>query len=500
MRSQTPHRGRWFDRLMEGGVFASGLLTVSVIVAIGYYLAHESQYAFKRTFTYGFRFALQPTEGEFEKDIAMDPNASILTAHTEGADGLDEKEEGIEMPSLEFLAGVSSLGTGTALAGDPGIVDAGKNEGLFRDDWRGPKRADEGDKFLLYGFATPEYKLPKMVLAWAPDEGADPRQTPYSMRLKLVRGPEGQPLPKVDIDLRERRSGSVELPTYVAKTDEDRTKGYVFELDVTPTSGVTAATLKEFVGSEWGPTLAHPRYGFLPLLASTLLITGIALLIASPIAIGAALYVSEIAPARLREWLKPVIELLASVPTVVLGYFGLMILAPGLVSVLPEAAGMQSGRALLTAALMMAVLLIPTIMTVAEDALRNVPQTLRDGGVALGLTNEETLKRVLMPAAKAGVWAAILLGFARAIGETMIVWILSGGTPNMPGFASLGDALRNLTEPTRGMADTIAIEMGNVAFEEQHYGHLFLLGLALFALTLLINLASSRLRRQSWQH
>ncbi len=479
---------------------AAGVLTLAVIVAMGYYLIHESQYAFKRKFTYGFRFALQPTEGEFEREIPLDPNASVLTVHTEGAEGMDEKEEGIEMPTLEALAGTAALGTGTALTGDLEKVDAGRAEGLFRDDWRSPKSAEEGDRFLLFGFATPEYKFDKMVLAWVPDEGADPNEAPYDLRLRLRRGPDGADVPAIDVDLRKTPSGRIELPVFVAKSDAERTRGYVFEVVATPTRSNAGATAAGFFGSEWGPTLAHPRYGFFPLLASTLLITLLALLIAAPIAVGAAIYVSEIAPRRLREWLKPIIELLASVPTVVLGYFGLMLLAPGLMKIVPEAAGMQSGRAMITAAIMMAILLIPIIMTIAEDTLRSVPLTLRDGGIALGLTQEETIKRVLMPAAKAGLSAAILLGFSRAVGETMIVWILSGGTPNLPNFNSLGQAVKNFFEPTRGMADTIAIEMGNVAFEEQHYGHLFLLGLSLFVLTLAINLLGFRLRRQAWPH
>ena len=493
MKVREPkQRGKWIDRLMESMVYIAGGITLTVILAIAYYLAHESQYAFKRTFTYGYRVALQPTKGTFEKDVAQDPNATILTAHTEGADGPDEKEEGMSMPDLETLKGSSMVATGTALTGD--LVTAQKSETLYRDDWRGAKTAEKGDKFLIFGFATPEYSEPKMVLAWTPDQGADSKLTPYEFHLKVVQAPEGQPLPNINIDLKNDRSGKVELPTYIAKTDADRTKGYIFEVSVVPSSSQTTATAAGFNRTEWGPTLAHPRYGFVALLASTLLMTAIALLFAAPIGVGAALYVSEVAPRRIREFLKPIIELLASVPTVVLGYFGLMILAPSLVKIVPEAAGMQSGRAMITAAVMMAVMLIPTIMTLAEDTLRSLPGTFRDGGEALGLTKQETIKRILMPAAKAGLSATMLFAFARAVGETMIVWILSGGTPKLP------SAVRDIFGPTRGMADTIAVEMGNVAFEEQHYGHLFLLGMALFAITLVINLIAFRLRRNAWQH
>lgn len=476
---------------MESLVYIAGGITLTVIIAVAYYLAHESRYAFDRTFTYGFRVALQPTTGTFEKDLSLDPNASILTAHTEGADGPDEKEEGITMPSLETLKGSATVATGTALSGE--FSAAQNSQELYRDDWRGAKTAKAGDKFLVYAFATPEFVGDKMALAWGPDQEADPRLAPYDFHLKLVKGPDGKPLPKIDIDLKSSRSGKVEIPVYIAQTDADRTKGYVFELSAVPSASQAASTVAGLAKSEWGPTMAHPRYGFIPLLLSTLMMTVIALLVAAPIGICAALYVSEVAPRKIREFLKPIIELLASVPTVVLGYFGLMMLAPSLVKIVPEAAGMQSGRAMITAALMMSVMLIPTIMTLAEDALRSLPGTFRDGGEALGLTKQETIKRILVPAAKAGLISTLMFAFARAVGETMIVWILSGGSPKMP------SALRDVFGPTRGMADTIAVEMGNVAFEEQHYGHLFLLGMVLFAITLVINLVAFKLKRNSWQ-
>ncbi|MEI8282791.1 MAG: hypothetical protein WCG75_10335, partial [Armatimonadota bacterium] len=361
MKAREPkQRGKYLDRLMESLVYIAGGVTLTVILAIAYYLAHESRYAFNRTFTYGYRVALQPT-GSAQQSIDQDPNATIITAHTEGVDGPDEKEEGITMPDLSTLKGTSMVATGTALTGD--LKTAEQAQTFYRDDWRGPKTADKSEKFLVFGFATPEYTQPKMTFAWAPDQSSDSRLSPYNIRLKVVKAPEGQPLPKIDIDLKQNQSGNFELPTYVAKTDADRTKGYVFEVSVEPATSQTAATLAGFTKAEWGPTMIHARFGFIPLLLSTLLMTAIALMVAAPIGISAALYVSEVAPKRIREFLKPVIELLASVPTVVLGYFGLMLLAPSLVKIVPEAAGMQSGRALITAALMMSVMLIPTIMT-----------------------------------------------------------------------------------------------------------------------------------------
>lgn len=491
-------RRNWGEKTLEGFVYASGGTLLVIIVAIFYYLTHESKYAFDQKYTYGFRFALQPTVGEYEKDIAMDPNASVLTAHSEGAEGLDEKEESITMPTVESLAGIAKFGTGTALTGD---LKAIKPEEVYRDDWRSPAKAESSQKFLLFGFATPEYHESKMYLAWEPDEGCDPSLTPHKLTLTLEKGPAGVTVPPIQIDLKSQPKGRIEIPTYVAKSDADRTTGYVFAVTAIPQSSGAVSTLRNFFRTEWGPTLAHPRYGFVPLLIGTLTITLLALIIAVPISIAAAVYVSELAPRRLREWLKPVIEMLASIPTVVLGYFGLMLVAPALQKYIAPAFGLDSSRAVLPTAIIMAILLVPTIMTIAEDALRIVPSGLREGAEALGLTAREKLKKVVIPAAKSGIVASILLGFARAIGETMIVWILSGGTPRMPAFGNLKETAGNLMQPTRGIPDTIGIEMGNVTFEEPHYGHLFLLGLTLFVLTLIINLIGFRYgRKQAWRH
>lgn len=498
MKSPKPvNRKRFGDRIMEAFVYASGGVVLAIILAVGYYLTHESKYAFDRKFDYGYRLALQPIDGTFEKDLSLDVNATLVTANREGAEGVDEKEETIPMPSLEQLAGSAMFGTGAPLTDDLAKVDP---TSIYRDDWRSMKRADEKAKFLVYGFATPEYKAGKMAIAWQPDASFDPNLAPFDLRLRLVQAPAGVQAPKIDIDLKSQPSGRMALPAYVARTDNDRTKGYVFALEANPTMSNVAAVLSGAAKTDWDPTNAYPKFGFMPLLIGTFLITFLAVLIATPIAAATAIYLSEIASPRVREWLKPIIELLASVPTVVLGYFGLMLLAPFLQQTLAKALGLESGRALLTTAIMMAVLLIPTITSVAEDALQAVPQSIRDGGEALGLTVRERLKRIILPAAKGGLIAAILLGMARAIGETMIVWILSGGTPMMPSFHGVQDTAANLMKPVRGIPDTVAIEMGNVDFEGIHYGHLFLLGLTLFIVTLAINLAGNRFaRRSAWR-
>lgn len=490
-------RGRIVDRIMEVLIYASGGVVLAMILAVAYYLTHESAYAFDRKFDYGYRVALQPTSGEYENDLSLDVNASLLTANREGVDGIDEKEETIPMPTIDQLAGSAMFGTGAPLVGNLSSVDPLL---VFRDDWRGMKSAKGRNKFLVFGFATPEYKGEKMALAWAPDASFDPNLAPYDLKLKLEKAPEGVTIAPFTIDLKAKPSGRIELPTFVARTDEERTKGYVFALEATPKTNNFAAVIGSVMRSEWDPTNAYAKFGFMPLLVGSLMITLLAVLIATPFSIATAIYLSEVAPSRVREWLKPTIEVLSSVPTVVLGYFGLMLLAPALQETLAKALGLESGRALLTTSIIMAILLIPTITSVAEDALQAVPQSMRDGGEALGLTIKERLKRIILPAAKGGVVAAVLLGFARAIGETMIVWILGGGTASLPSFNGLKDTASNLMKPVRGVPDTIAVEMGNVDFEGVHYGHLFLLGLTLFTITLAVNLIGYRYaRRLAWR-
>lgn len=481
------------DRFVQSLVVVSGFMVLLVVIAIVYFLGGESRYAFQQGFGYGYRFALGPQQPPADYAIEFDPNSSLLASNAEGDDGLDEKEEPFRMPDLESLRGFAAYGTGTGLVSTLDQVDP---EGLYRDDWRSLKPADHRDRMLLFAFATPEAGGSKMVLRWEPDASFKPSISPYRLRLRLVRAPAGVAAQSIDIDLAKHPQGSVEVPTWIAKSDDQRTLGYVFALDAEPTTNNIVATIRNFFRTDWAPTLIYPRFGFMPLLLGTLAIVGLAVAIATPISLALAVFLSEIAPVRLREWLKPVVELLASVPTVVLGYFGVMLVAPSLQSTFARWVQVDSGRMIATAAVVMAVLLIPTIATVAEDGLRNVPNTLRDGAGAMGLTAREGLKQVVFPAAKPGIIAAVLLGLARGIGETMIVWMLSGGTARMP----VGNPLEMLSSPGSGIPDRIGTEMGNVAFEGAHYGHLFLLGATLYLITLAINLYGFRLsRRSSWQ-
>ncbi len=495
MRERKPRQKDW---LCERLVHVCGLFVVLSAGVILYFLAAESRYAFDRTFPYGFRFAIEDPELSAGEESILDPNATFLGAHPDGADGIDEKEEGILLPTLEELKGVSPGATGSLrTSGKP----RAESLDVYRDDWRAPKKADRVDRYEFLGFATKELQGATMRLRWEPDGGFDPDLAPYAFKLALLSGPNGFNVEPIEFDLRERPSGFVDVPVYVAETDAERTGGYRFELRAEPIEKSTVlATLGQVFRTEWAPANRYPAYGFMPLLLSTLLITAIALLLATPIAIWTSVFLSEQAPPRLREWLKPVLELLASVPTVVLAYFGLMLIAPALVETFGQALRMESGRCLLTSALVMSVLILPTMVSVMEDQLRAVPSAIRDSAHALGLSTTETIRRVLLPAARPGIVAGILLGIARAVAETMIVWILSGGTALMPRLGSPKELAESLVQTTRGIPDTIGIEMANVEFELPHYGHLFLLGLVLFGFTTALNLAGHAVaRRRAWQ-
>jgi phosphate transport system permease protein len=487
-------RIRLFDNLVQAATWLAGALLLLTIVAVFYYLFAESQYAFQRKFPFGFRVALQPPDSEYREEISMDPTASLLATHREGTDELDDAEDATRLPAHDELMQMQSLVTATAQTDDPAQL---RTDALFRDCMRAPKRAEQGERLLLLAFALPNYTGDRMVLAWEPDVSFDPAYCPYELRLRLLRAPKGVSVDPIEIDLRRQPKGRLELPVWKARSQDEWLQGYLFELEARPTTTTTWATLQQFLKVDWAPTILYARFGMLPLLLATLLITLLAVGLATPLGLAAAVYLSEQASPRIREWFKPILEVLAAIPTVVLGYFGVMLIAPALQQVFGEALQLSSGRGLLATALMMTVFILPTIISLSEDALRAVPNSLREGAEALGLTLAERVRLVLLPAAKSGLIAAGLLAIARVMGETMIVWILSGGTPTMPDFGSPTAALGTLVKPTRGIPDTIAIEMGNVEFESPHYGHLFLLGLTLFVLTLGINLLGFAYRKRA---
>jgi phosphate transport system permease protein len=225
----------------------------------------------------------------------------------------------------------------------------------------------------------------------------------------------------------------------------------------------------------WQPVAETPKYSLLPLFAGTLKATVIAVLFAIPISVAAALYTAEFAPPWIREFVKPAIELLAGIPSVVVGFFCLMVLAGWL----QNAFGWTFRLNALTAGIGLSLAVVPIVYTVCEDAFTSVPQTFRDGSIAMGASSWQTAWRVVLPSAMPGVLAACVLGFGRAIGETMIVLMASGN-------AAIVSLLP--TDSIRTFSATIAAELGEVVVGSPHYYVLFFIGALLFLLTFAINL------------
>jgi phosphate transport system permease protein len=237
--------------------------------------------------------------------------------------------------------------------------------------------------------------------------------------------------------------------------------------------------LTDLLTIRWYPIENY--FGLLPLLTGSLIVTIGAMLIAFPFGIGTAVFISEIAPRWVREILKPVVELLAGLPSVVLGFLGILVLAPFLRRFLD----LPTGLTALTGSILLGGIAVPTIVSIAEDALDSVPRSYREGAWALGATKWQTIWRVTLPAARSGVLTAIMLGIGRAIGETMTVMMVTGNAPVLaitPG---------SLFSPVRTMTATIAAEMGEVANGSVHYHVLFLIGIVLFLISLAVNVAAS---------
>lgn len=233
-------------------------------------------------------------------------------------------------------------------------------------------------------------------------------------------------------------------------------------------------TLKGLAGKEWQPVSTNPRYGLLPLIIGTLKVSLIALLFAAPIAILAALYTSAFAPARIREFIKPCIEILAGFPSIVIGFFALIVMAFFFQNVF----GYDTRLNAFVGGVAMSLAAIPIIYTITEDALTAVPKTYREASLALGASNWQTAVFVILPAATPGVFAAILLGFGRVFGETMIVLMATGNA-----------ALISLSpfDSVRTLSATIGAEMAEVVFGDTHYSVLFLIGALLFIFTFTLN-------------
>jgi phosphate transport system permease protein len=232
----------------------------------------------------------------------------------------------------------------------------------------------------------------------------------------------------------------------------------------------------------WTPLFAEPRYGILPLLCGTLLSTVVALCVAAPLGLTAAIYLSEFASPLVRETIKPILELLSGVPTVVYGFFALLVVTPALQSIIPDLPGFS----ILSAGIVIGIMIIPYVASLSEDAMRAVPNGLRDGSLALGATRLETALKVVLPSAISGVAAAFALGISRAVGETMVVAIAAGQQPN-------------LTLDPREPAATITAFIVQVALGDLPHGgigyqSIFAAGLTLLLITLVFNVFAFWLR------
>ena len=235
-------------------------------------------------------------------------------------------------------------------------------------------------------------------------------------------------------------------------------------------------SLREFLfSSSWYPTNEHQSFGALALLIGSLSVTLGALVIAIPIGLGSAIYLSEIAGNRTKEIVKPMIELLAGIPSVVYGLFGMAFLAPFLIRNL----GIDSGLNIFTASIVLGIMIIPIISSMSEDALSNVPRALKEASYGLGATRLETITRVVVPAAKTGIIGSFVLGFGRAIGETMVVIMVAGGAAQIPS---------SIFDPVRPLTTSIAVEMAETVIGSIHFHSLFALAIMLFIITFITNL------------
>jgi phosphate transport system permease protein len=233
--------------------------------------------------------------------------------------------------------------------------------------------------------------------------------------------------------------------------------------------------LKFFAGGVWNPdAYGEPKYGIIPLAVGSLLTTIIALAIAAPTGIASALFISEKLEGKIKMFVKTFIEILAGFPSVVIGFFGLMVISP----IITKIFHVYSGLGLLNAGILLGMMSLPTIISISEDALMAVPSSYREAALGLGANSWQAAVKVILPSAKSGIIAALMLGFGRAIGETMAVLMVAGNAPIIP---------HSLFDPIRTITSTIAIELGEVPFGTTHFHALFALGLILFIIALATN-------------
>ena len=240
-------------------------------------------------------------------------------------------------------------------------------------------------------------------------------------------------------------------------------------------------SLFDFVfGKFWYPTSSPPDFGIFPLIVASIAVTLVSAMISIPLGVMTAVYLAELAHKRVAEIMKPIVELLAALPSVVIGFFGMVVVAP----LLQNTFNIATGLNLFNAALMLSFMSVPTICSLSEDAIYSVPVALKEGSLALGATHWETLIRVILPASISGISTAIILGMSRAIGETMVVLMVAGGAAMIP---------TSLMDPVRPMPASIAAEMAEAPFRGDHYYALFATGIVLFFFTLVFNIIADQI-------
>jgi phosphate transport system permease protein len=244
---------------------------------------------------------------------------------------------------------------------------------------------------------------------------------------------------------------------------------------------------KFLTGKVWDPTSPEEvKYGILSMIVSSLLVTFGALVIAVPIGIGVAAYLSDVAHWRVREIVKPIVEILAGIPSVVVGFLGIVLFAPAIAKIFHIGHGLTA----LNGSVLLAIMALPTIISISEDSLNAVPRAYSEASLALGASRWQTLVRVKLPAGLSGIIAAVMLGMGRAIGETMTVLMATGNARTFPHFP------QGLLKSVRTMTANIAIELGEVPFFTTHYYALFAIGLVLFVMTFLVNLVADVILRK----
>jgi len=239
-------------------------------------------------------------------------------------------------------------------------------------------------------------------------------------------------------------------------------------------------------GTKWYPTSQPNQFGLLPLLFGSIIVTFGSIVFSVPLGIAVAVYIAELAGEKEADLLKPLVEILAGIPSVVYGFFGLVVLVP----MLQDMLDLPTGQNALAGSIMLGIMALPTIISMSEDAISSVPRSIKDGSLALGSTEWQTINKVILPAALSGISASVMLGIGRAIGETMTVMMVTGNTAIIPGFPD------GLFAPVRTMTATIALEMGEVPQGSEHFYALFAIGSVLFITTFITNIVAEYIKKK----